>query len=362
MYKGRPCVDRKTPKNNAWTKEELLAECQTNGVNYKKSMTKQELCDLLMVKSPAKTKVKPKPKAKPSPKPVPKKPSPKKPSPKPKPVVKRASSKGKEESSVREIKGLEQLCLLTKAKLMEICKEEGLECKSSMRKDQICNLIYDARFKELAESEADESGDENTSEEPEELPLALPKVVGTSSNVNSSADEEYATTDEDSSEIDEDATEEYIPKPKAKPKPKTPPVPIEIDEDATEEYIPKPKAKPKVKTPKVKTPPPPPQEEIDEDATEEYIPKPKPKKAQPKSSIQCSNEVDPITQEEIPNEYKFTLAIADEIYCYDIRALYDWIINYTDEEDNHPTNPATGLPFSPEELDLIEVAGASLYI
>ena len=54
MYKGRSCLIRKTKQNSAWTRDELILECQRLNISYTSRMTKLELCQLLIEKtSPA---------------------------------------------------------------------------------------------------------------------------------------------------------------------------------------------------------------------------------------------------------------------------------------------------------------------
>ncbi len=48
MYQGRSYTERKTNKNNAWTKQELLEICIQKGIVCKKNLTKSEICNLII--------------------------------------------------------------------------------------------------------------------------------------------------------------------------------------------------------------------------------------------------------------------------------------------------------------------------
>ena len=48
MYNGRSCSERTTKQNLAWSKDQLIQECRRLNIPYKSSMTKLQLCQLLI--------------------------------------------------------------------------------------------------------------------------------------------------------------------------------------------------------------------------------------------------------------------------------------------------------------------------
>lgn len=82
-----------------------------------------------------------------------------------------------------------------------------------------------------------------------------------------------------------------------------------------------------------------------------------------RESDKCHNPVDLITQEDVP-EFHFDVMVGEKKYCFDIEALAHWIssagafplheLRRYGEEDSkdakRPINPATGLPFSVDDL------------
>lgn len=70
---------------------------------------------------------------------------------------------------------------------------------------------------------------------------------------------------------------------------------------------------------------------------------------------QCRNETDPISLDDISEIEERDLIVIDD-HCYNIRTLYNWVVN-----TDHNRNPFTNLPFSKENLEYIVAEAETRY-